>query len=58
MTVALILANLAAFLLDIATRRTMTVDVLTPYGVMPALRQVGGLADAYAMVPANLVADL
>jgi membrane associated rhomboid family serine protease len=56
-TLALILANVIAFILDLATQRSEVVEVLTPYGVMLARRHVGGLADNYALVPANLMAD-
>ncbi len=56
-TLSLIFINVAAFLLDMATRRYELVEVMTPYGVMLARRHTGGLADSFAMVPAALTAD-
>jgi len=56
-TVSIIILNVAAFLLDLATRRSELVEVMTPYGLMLARRQTGGLAESFAMVPAALMAD-
>lgn len=56
-TVALILANVAAFLVDRATARVQVVEVLTPYGIIQTHRLVGGLAQTYSLVPADFVAS-
>lgn len=57
-TVVLIAMNVIAFILDHATASVQVVEVLTPYGLVRAHRLVGGLAQHYALIPAEVTTDL
>lgn len=56
-TVVLIAANVLAFIVDRATASIQVVDVLTPYGIVRTHRLIGGLAQNYSLIPAELVSD-
>lgn len=57
-TVALIALNVLAFALDRATASVQVVDVLTPYGIVRTQRVMGGLAEHYALIPAEITSNL
>ncbi len=56
-TVALIAANVVAFIVDRVTASMEVARVLTPIGIVEVPRVVGGLAQHYAMVPADVTSD-
>jgi membrane associated rhomboid family serine protease len=57
-TAALIGINIAVFLLDTTTGRTVTEQVWTPEGLALIRHHVGGLSDRYALIPELVSADL
>jgi membrane associated rhomboid family serine protease len=57
-SVTLILLNVAVFLADRLTGHYELAHVRTPYGYVRAAHFVGGLSEQYAMIPADVTADL
>ncbi len=58
LTVALILVNVAVFLLDRLSGGYVRVEQPTPFGyVLVSHRFIGGLSNQYAMVPAQVTSD-
>ena len=56
-TVALVAINVVVFLLDKTSGQTVVERVSSPEGTMLVRHHVGGLSDAYSMIPAYVTTD-